>query len=120
VIFGKTTTPEFGSKGVTESALSGATRNPWALDRTPGGSSGGAAAAVAARILPAAAASDGGGSIRIPAACTGLVGLKAGRGLVPFGPTDSEPLNGLATTAWCRAPSATRRRCSACCSGRTR
>ncbi|WP_435769760.1 amidase [Nocardioides sp. SYSU DS0651] len=97
VIFGKTNTPEFGSKGVTEPALFGPARNPWNLDRTPGGSSGGAAAAVAAGIVPAAAASDGGGSIRIPAACTGLVGLKPGRGLVPFGPHESEPLNGLAT-----------------------
>jgi amidase len=98
VIFGKTTTPEFGSKGITEAELFGPTRNPWDLDRTPGGSSGGSAAAVAAGIIPVAAASDGGGSIRIPAACTGLVGLKAGRGLVPFGPVDSEPLNGLATS----------------------
>jgi amidase len=97
VIFGKTTTPEFGAKGVTEARLFGPTRNPWDLARTPGGSSGGAAGAVAARIVPVAAASDGGGSIRIPAACTGLVGLKPGRGLVPFGPVDSEPLNGLAT-----------------------
>jgi Asp-tRNA(Asn)/Glu-tRNA(Gln) amidotransferase A subunit family amidase len=97
VIFGKTSTPEFGSKGITEPALFGPTRNPWDLDRTPGGSSGGSAAAVAAGILPVAAASDGGGSIRIPAACTGLVGLKAGRGLVPFGPEESEPLGGLAT-----------------------
>jgi amidase len=97
VIFGKTNTPEFGSKGITEPALFGPTRNPWDLDRTSGGSSGGSAAAVAAGILPVAAASDGGGSIRIPAACTGLVGLKAGRGLVPFGPDESEPLNGLAT-----------------------
>jgi amidase len=98
VIFGKTTTPEFGSKGITEAELFGPTRNLWDLDRTPGGSSGGSAAAVAAGIVPVAAASDGGGSIRIPAACTGLVGLKAGRGLVPFGPADSEPLNGLATS----------------------
>lgn len=98
VIFGKTTTPEFGSKGVTEAELFGPTRNPWDPGRTPGGSSGGSAAAVAARIVPVAAASDGGGSIRIPAACTGLVGLKASRGLVPFGPLDSEPLNGLATS----------------------
>ncbi|HWT91568.1 MAG TPA: amidase [Solirubrobacteraceae bacterium] len=98
VVFGKTTTPEFGSKGVTEAELFGPTRNPWDPARTPGGSSGGSAAAVAARILPVAAASDGGGSIRIPAACTGLVGLKASRGLVPFGPQDSEPLNGLATS----------------------
>jgi amidase len=98
VVFGKTTTPEFGAKGTTEDSLFGPTRNPWDLSRTPGGSSGGAAAAVAARILPVAAASDGGGSIRIPAACTGLVGLKPGRGLVPSGPGDSEPLNGLATS----------------------
>ncbi len=98
VTFGKTSTPEFGSKGITEPTLFGPTRNPWDLERTPGGSSGGSAAAVAAGILPVAAASDGGGSIRIPAACTGLVGLKAGRGLVPFGPEESEPLNGLATT----------------------
>ncbi|WP_205698578.1 amidase [Conexibacter sp. SYSU D00693] len=97
VVFGKTSTPEFGSKGITEPALFGPTRNPWDLARTPGGSSGGAAAAVAAGIVPVAAASDGGGSIRIPAACCGLVGLKAGRGLVPHGPTESEPLNGLAT-----------------------
>ena len=97
VIFGKTTTPEFGAKGITEPDLSGPTRNPWDPERTPGGSSGGAAAAVAARIVPVAAASDGGGSIRHPAACTGLVGLKAGRGLVPFGPTESEPLHGMVT-----------------------
>jgi amidase len=97
VVFGKTNTPEFGSKGITEPDLFGPARNPWNLDRTPGGSSGGAAAAVAAGIVPVAAASDGGGSIRIPAAATGLVGLKAGRGLIPFGPDESEPLNGLAT-----------------------
>jgi Asp-tRNA(Asn)/Glu-tRNA(Gln) amidotransferase A subunit family amidase len=97
VVFGTTTTPEFGAKAVTEAELFGPTRNPWDLDRTPGGSSGGSAAAVAARIVPAAGASDGGGSIRIPAACCGLVGLKAGRGLVPFGPVGSEPLNGMAT-----------------------
>ncbi len=97
VVFGKTNTPEFGAKGVTEPEAFGPTRNPWDLDRTPGGSSGGAAAAVAAGIIPVAAASDGGGSIRIPAACCGLVGLKPGRGLVPAGPNASEPLNGLAT-----------------------
>ena len=97
VIFGKTATPEFGAKGVTEPEAFGPTRNPWNVNRTPGGSSGGAAAAVAAGIIPVAAASDGGGSIRIPAACCGLVGLKPGRGLVPAGPDLSEPLNGLAT-----------------------
>jgi len=97
VIFGKTNTPEFGAKGVTEPELFGPTRNPWDTDRTPGGSSGGAAAAVAAGIVPVAGASDGGGSIRIPAACTGLVGLKAGRGLIPSGPHASDPVNGQAT-----------------------
>jgi amidase len=97
VIFGKTNTPEFGSKGVTEPLAFGPARNPWNLTRTPGGSSGGSAAAVAAGIVPVAAASDGGGSIRIPAACTGLFGLKAGRGLIPFGPDHSDPLGGLAT-----------------------
>jgi amidase len=97
VIFGKTNTPEFGAKGVTESELFGPARNPFDLDRTTGGSSGGAAGAVAAGIVPVAGASDGGGSIRIPAACCGLFGLKAGRGLIPFGPGISEPLHGTAT-----------------------
>jgi amidase len=96
IIFGKTNTPEFGAKGVTEPALFGPARNPFALDRTPGGSSGGAAAAVAAGIVPVAGASDGGGSIRIPAACCGLFGLKPGRGLVPFGPVSGERLQGTA------------------------
>ncbi|MFC9434563.1 amidase [Nocardia sp. NPDC057030] len=97
VIFGKTTTPEFGAVAVTETRTYGATRNPWNLDRTPGGSSGGSAAAVAAGIVPMAGASDGGGSIRIPAACTGLFGLKAGRGLVPAGPDFAEHIFGAAT-----------------------
>ena len=97
VVFGKTNTPELGAKGITEPALFGAARNPWDLNRTPGGSSGGSAAAVAAGIVPVAGASDGGGSIRIPAACCGLFGLKAGRGLIPFGPTAGEPLHGAAT-----------------------
>jgi amidase len=97
VVFGKTSTPEFGAKGVTEPELFGPTRNPWDPSRTPGGSSGGSAAAVAAGIVPVAGASDGGGSIRIPAACTGLFGLKAGRGLIPHGPDTSEPLLGMAT-----------------------
>lgn len=79
VFSGKTTTPEFGSISVTESLRLGATRNPWNTDHTPGGSSGGAGAAVASGMLPAAHASDGGGSIRIPASCNGLVGLKASR-----------------------------------------
>jgi Asp-tRNA(Asn)/Glu-tRNA(Gln) amidotransferase A subunit family amidase len=97
VIFGKTNTPEFGAKGITESELLGPARNPWNLSHTTGGSSGGAAAAVAAGIVPVAGASDGGGSIRIPAACCGLFGLKAGRGLIPTGPARGEGLFGSAT-----------------------
>jgi amidase len=85
VIVGSTTTPELGLRATTETILHGATRNPWAVDRTPGGSSGGAAAAVAARYVPMAGASDGGGSIRIPAAYNGLFGLKPSRGRVPEG-----------------------------------
>lgn len=86
VIVGKTNTPELGITGVTESKLLGPARNPWAIDRTPGGSSGGSAAAVALRMTPIAHGGDGGGSIRIPASCTGLVGLKPSRGRVPGGP----------------------------------
>ncbi|MFI7585522.1 amidase [Spongisporangium articulatum] len=97
VVFGKTNTPEFGSKGVTEPELFGPARNPWDPSRTPGGSSGGAAAAVASGVVPVAAASDGGGSIRIPAACCGVFGLKPGRGVVPAGPKDSEHMFGIAT-----------------------
>ena len=85
-IFGKTNTPEFGIWPVTESEQLGVCRNPWDLSRTPGGSSGGAASAVAAGIVPAAHASDGGGSIRIPAACCGLFGMKPSRGRVSFSP----------------------------------
>ena len=86
VIFGKTASPEFGGTGTTESMLFGDTRNPWNLERTTGGSSGGSAAAVAAGILPIANATDGGGSIRIPASCCGLFGMKPSRGRVPSGP----------------------------------
>lgn len=91
VIFGKTNTPEFGLMGVTEPVLFGATRNPWNLERTPGGSSGGAAAAVAAGIVPMASGGDGGGSLRIPASCCGLVGFKPTRGRNPHGPAVTEP-----------------------------
>jgi len=97
VVFGKTNTPEFGAKGVTEPHLFGPARNPWNTDHTPGGSSGGAAAAVAAGIVPCAGASDGGGSIRIPASACGLFGLKPSRGLVPSGPLLQEGLGGTAT-----------------------
>jgi aspartyl-tRNA(Asn)/glutamyl-tRNA(Gln) amidotransferase subunit A len=76
VLFGKTTTPEFGWKGVTDSPLSGVTRNPWDLKRSPGGSSGGSAAAVLAGICPLAVGTDAGGSIRIPASFCGIFGLK--------------------------------------------
>ncbi|WP_047865902.1 amidase [Rubrobacter aplysinae] len=97
LVFGKTNTPEFGAKGVTEPEAFGPTRNPWDETRTPGGSSGGSAAAVAAGIVPVAGASDGGGSIRIPAACCGLVGLKPGRGKVPHGPVRGEAMQGAST-----------------------
>ncbi len=86
VLFGKTNTPEFGLQPVTEPVLFGPTRNPWSLERTPGGSSGGSAAAVAAGVVPAAQASDGGGSIRIPASCSGLFGMKPSRGRVSMAP----------------------------------
>ena len=91
------TTPELGNASTTESVLCGVTRNPWNLQRIAGGSSGGAAAAVAAGIVPMADASDGAGSIRIPASCCGLVGLKPSRGRVSLAPVYGEAVLGLFT-----------------------
>ncbi len=96
VIVGKTNTPEFGVTAVTESDLNGVCRNPWDLSRTPGGSSGGAAAAVASGMIPLGHGSDGGGSIRIPAACCGLFGLKPSRGRISRAPYGNA-LAGLST-----------------------
>ena len=86
IVVGKTNMPEFGILPVSEPRRFGPVRNPWDTERTPGGSSGGAAAAVAAGLVPLAHGSDGGGSIRIPAACCGLVGLKPSRGRISRGP----------------------------------
>jgi aspartyl-tRNA(Asn)/glutamyl-tRNA(Gln) amidotransferase subunit A len=86
VLIGKTTTPEFGWKGVTDSPLTGVTRNPWNLSKTPGGSSGGSAAAIAAGYGPLSLGTDGGGSIRIPAGFSGIFGLKPSFGRVPAYP----------------------------------
>lgn len=97
VIFGRTASPEFGLTTTTESRLHGTTHNPWNLLHTSGGSSGGASAAVAAGILPIANASDGGGSIRIPAACAGLFGMKPTRGRTPAGPDVGEGWAGMST-----------------------
>ncbi|MEM6413915.1 MAG: amidase [Pseudomonadota bacterium] len=91
ISLGKSTTPEFGLTGTTESLLHGPTRNPWNLNHTAGGSSGGAAALVASGVVPVAHASDGAGSIRVPSSCCGLVGLKATRGRTPVARLSEAP-----------------------------
>jgi amidase/6-aminohexanoate-cyclic-dimer hydrolase len=97
VIFGKSASPEFGFTTTTESKLFGQTRNPWNTSHTAGGSSGGAAAAVAGGIVPLANASDGGGSIRIPASCCGLFGMKPTRARTPAGPDAGEGWSGMSS-----------------------
>lgn len=96
VTFGRTNTPEFGIKGITEPDAWGSCKNPWNLRHNSGGSSGGSASAVAAGIVPIAGAGDGGGSIRIPASYCGLFGLKPSRGRTPWGPQMSEAMHGAA------------------------
>src|SRR6201991_5239864 len=95
VVFGKTNTPEWGNHCTTEPSLFGPTVNPWSPSITPGGSSGGSAAAVAAGVVPAASGGDGTGSIRVPASCCGLVGLKPRRGRTSFAPGGGHGLEGL-------------------------
>lgn len=95
LILGKTNVPEFGLVPTTESKLYGPARNPWNLEYSTGGSSGGSAAAVAARVVPLAHANDGGGSIRIPASCCGLVGLKPTRARMSFAPDFGDLIDGL-------------------------
>jgi len=94
IVLGKTNVPEFGLMAVTEPEAFGPAKNPWNIGHTPGGSSGGSAAAVASRIVPIASANDGGGSIRIPASCCGIFGLKPTRGRTPAGPYYGEVWDG--------------------------
>ena len=93
ISLGKSTSPEVGLTASTEPLVTGPTRNPWDTNRSPGGSSGGAAALTAARVVPFAHASDGGGSIRIPASCCGLFGLKPSRGRLKHGAGDPPPVD---------------------------
>lgn len=97
IVLGKTNASEFGTVPVTESELHGPCRNPWNLSFTPGGSSGGAAAGLAAGLAPIAHGSDGGGSVRIPASCCGLFGIKPSRGRISSGPRFSEHWHGFTT-----------------------
>src|SRR4051812_18092802 len=110
VIAGKTNTPEWGNHCTTEPVLFGPTVNPRAPERSPGGSSGGSAAAVAAGLVPAASGGDGTGSIRVPASCCGVIGLKPARGRKTFAPDAGHPLEGLVNQ---HAPTRTGRDCAA-------
>ncbi len=97
IVLGKTNTPEFGFTGFTRNRLFGITRNPWNLEKTPGGSSGGSAAAVVAGMVPLATGSDAGGSIRIPASYSGCFGIKPSFGRIPLGPSDLLHMTGTWT-----------------------
>ena len=97
ILLGKTNTPEFGFTGFTKNRLFGVTRNPWNLERSPGGSSGGSAAAVASGMVPLGTGSDAGGSIRIPACYSGCFGIKPTYGRIPLGPFERLNTTGLWT-----------------------